>query len=228
MFAVAPQTRTDGSNGDMIFTHQFVTSTSQDAILSINGYACGYSLTDDGWVAEIAIPWTMLREDMIAKVDTDVTVEAGTELNALLVYWDYNAERTVHQYYGTTMTGYTTQFGWHPEEFGIHMTLLRQGKIPESRPETGITDPPVSSTESETEPTVSSTAESQTVPSDTLAETDASVSAIETTVSATTDVPEDDGANALPQGAVIGLLVTGAIAVISVIVGIAVSRRKKK
>lgn len=137
MFAVAPQV-TDANNtpGAMLYTHQYVTSSAEDDILSLNGFPCGFSLTNDGWIAEIAIPWTMLREDMIAKVDTDVPIEAGTELNALLVYWDYNTSRAVHQYYGTTKTGYSTQFGWHPEEFGIHMTLLKKEEVTENQDQT--------------------------------------------------------------------------------------------
>jgi hypothetical protein len=85
---------------------------------------------DTGWQFEIALPWTVLVEDVSAKSGVDVTVAAGLKIDALICYLDRDED-------GTLLNGFFTSNtepgGWDPDVFGITLNLVAK---PEAAPET--------------------------------------------------------------------------------------------
>lgn len=116
---------------------------NESVITDYSAAPFGAEVTDHGWTFEEGIPWEILAADMKDKCGADVgKVGKGTEVTALLIYNDYNNHKMTN-WFGTTKTGYTTEFSWEPDEHGIFFTLLGEG---EKAPESASTTEPTGTT----------------------------------------------------------------------------------
>lgn len=79
--------------------------------------------TAAGWNFELAIPFSMLKEDCQIKSGKDIAVAAGTKINVMACYINYDAAGTMVSAFGTTLTDESVAYDWGPKDHGITLTL---------------------------------------------------------------------------------------------------------
>lgn len=82
----------------------------------------GFSkLNATGWQFEVKLPWTTLVQDVADKQGTNLTVEPGLKIDALICYLDHDDTGALANAF---FTSNATPGGWDPDLFGINLTLL--------------------------------------------------------------------------------------------------------
>lgn len=220
MFSSAPQLKTDGTPGTALYCHQCVMNES--VITDYSSVPFAAEITDHGWTFEEGIPWELLAADMKDKCGADVgKIGKGTEVTALLVYNDYNNHQLTN-WFGTTKTGYTTEFSWEPDEHGIYLTLLGEGeKAPET---TESSAPPTEEPETSEDP-ADNTSDVSDNTSDVTTESPAKAS--ESTERPETTLPsqKDTDRN---ENVLIYILIAAGVVICGAIAAVIVLKKKKK
>lgn len=215
LFSSAPQLKPDGTPGTALYCHQCVANESIITDYSVAPF--GAEVTDHGWTFEEGIPWEILAADMKDKCGADVgKIGKGTEVTALLIYNDYNNHKMAN-WFGTTKTGYTTEFSWEPDEHGITFTLLGEGeKAPDPATTTEPTETTTETPVTSEKPQESTSDTTPAQPTGTSGETEAPV----------TTVPSDN--NTSDSGNVWIYIIIAAVIVCGAAAAIIIVRKKKK
>ncbi|MBO4769248.1 MAG: hypothetical protein J5563_00500 [Clostridia bacterium] len=123
------------ANDTYFYLHQL---SGNDAIINLSPDPSPSAAvsTDQGWTAEIAVPWDTLINDLNAKVeDTQISranIGNGAVVKALIIYNDMETAGTLKNMFGTTFSDYSQPFDWQPEEFGIELVLYGGNTIAET------------------------------------------------------------------------------------------------
>lgn len=91
--------------------------------------------TDKGWTFELAMPWSMLVEDVEMKAGETVEIAPGLKIGGLVCYLDHDETGALINAYATSNTD---TVGWDPDAFGIDFTLV---KVEEPAPEESPAEP---------------------------------------------------------------------------------------
>ena len=123
------------ANDTYFYLHQL---SDSDAIINLSPYPWPSAAvnTEQGWTAEIAVPWETLINDLNAKIeDTQISranIGNGAVIKALIIYNDMEIAGTLKNMFGTTFSDYSQPFDWQPEEFGIELVLYGGQTIAET------------------------------------------------------------------------------------------------
>ena len=125
------------ADGVLYYLHQCVPSEEILNFVSDGGYQYEGKSTENGWNAEYMIPWKMLIDDINTKVeDASLSlsdVKAGTVINMMAIYNDFNRDRELIGWYASTNTTDSDPFDWQPEIFGIYGVLdVKEETSPET------------------------------------------------------------------------------------------------
>jgi|GEM_PF-1982346 len=88
------------------------------------------TVTDTGWVFEVALPLEILAEDASLKSGEDIVIEAGTNIGGLFCYLDKDDVMTLINAYATSAT---ETVGWDPAAHGLTF-ILEAKPAPEPEP----------------------------------------------------------------------------------------------
>ena len=118
------------------------------------------TVTDTGWVFEVALPLEILAEDASLKSGEDIVIEAGTNIGGLFCYLDKDDVMTLINAYATSAT---ETVGWDPAAHGLTF-ILEAKPAPEPEPAPAPEPEPAPAPEPEPEPEPEPVAEPEPEP----------------------------------------------------------------